>query len=268
MLLIVLGIVGLLATTFFFYLPSYTRQLLMDFFTGTLREASSGVTPKFPWETPQAGTKVNMKAEIIVTSGGIFVASGDKMIDEKIFANIKPRIYEGKGTVPLHGAWAFTLRPRPGHIETMIRMTPQGAAIMAMADVDIAISDYLATKDPEKALHEKKKINDTVLAPIFGGLDDIASSPFENTWGVIISNPRLFDLTLSKRSQEAAEELFASRKFKEAVGEFKSVLGPDGDVNKAVDDLLLNLGKIKKNIFKVEDIDHITKSITSAIFKK
>ncbi len=240
----------------------------MDFFSGSLREVGSGLSLKAPWETPQKGTQVNMKAEIIVTSGGIFVSSGNKVIDEKIFANIKPRVYEAKGAVPIHGAWAFTIRPRPGHIETLIRMTPQAAAIMAMADVDIAASDYLAKEDPEVSLHNKKDISQEVLAKVFGGMTDIASSPFEDEYGVIVSNPRLFDLSLGKKSQDAAEELFASRKFKEAVGEFKEVLGTDGDVNKAVDDLLLNLGKIKKNIFKVEDIDHITKSITSAIFKK
>lgn len=261
--LVVLGILGFVASFMVVYKPAFVAQLSMSALTGAVKEHHSGISFKVPWATMQ-GSDISMKSEVIVTSGGILVMDWEDFISQKVYERIAPRIYETADSV-LYGSWATAIRPQEGHLAQMMKKTPQVAALMAMAEVDLTVSDYLATQLTAKVLHEKKDIS-KIVATVFGGDADNASSEFEREYGVVVSNPQLFDLNYGKKSQDAAEDVFAAKKFKEGLEQIKSEMANDPE--KAVNALLMYLGKgVQKHIYNIEGLEGAVKSVAEAFVR-
>jgi len=256
--LIGVGLLGLLATLVVIYKPLYMAQLSLNPFGGETKEHHQGLSTKAPWAILQQ-PEINMQSEIIVTSGGILVMAWEKFISEKVYERISPRIYETADSV-LYGSWATAIRPRKGSLAQLILKTPQVVALMAMVEVDLVVSDYLATRPTTEVLHDKRAISNLV-AGVFGGNDEEATSPFEESYGVVVSNPRLFDLNLGERSREAAEKLFEAKKFREAMEDLASQIA---DSDKRSNAILLATGMAKKNIYNIEGLEGAVKSVAEA----
>lgn len=251
-------LVGLFGLTMLVYKSLNRAQLSMSAFGGATKEHHQGLSMKAPWYLLQK-PDINMQAEIIITSGGLLVMSWEKFMTERVYEKIAPRIYETKDSI-LYGSWATAIRPRREGLVNFVLKTPQVAALMVMAEVDLEISDYLATKLTKTVLHKKRDISNQV-ADIFGGSDEEATSSTEESYGIIISNPRLFDLNLGERSQEAAEKLFEAKKFGEAMKELeKQMTDPDKRANA----ILIATGMAKKNIFNIEGLDTALVGIAEA----
>lgn len=261
LVLVVVGLLGLFATLLVIYKPLYTAQLSLNPFGGSTKEHHQGLSLKWPWATLQQ-PEISMRSEIIVTSGGILVMAWEKFLSEKVYERIAPRIYETKDSV-VFGSWAAAIRPRRGSLRELLLKTPQVAALMAMSEVDLAISDFLATQETSGergVLHRKREISE-LSAGVFGGNNEEVSSPFEEQYGVVVSNPRLFDLNLGKRSQDAAEKLFESKKFREAMEDLASQIA---DPEKRANAVLLATGVAKKNIYNIEGLEGGIKALAEA----
>lgn len=259
-LLITIGLLGFLATFVVVYKKLNTAQLSLNALTSKTREHHQGLSFKVPWATLQK-PEISMQSEIIITSGGILIMSWEQFVSQKLYEKIAPRIYETLDSI-IYGSWATAIRPRKGSLDLLIRKTPQTASIMVMAEVDIAVSDYLATRETTIVLHDKKAIS-TMLANVFGGDDEEAKSPIEDAYGIVVSNPRLFGLNLGKKSQDAAEDVFAAQKLSAALAEVKT--GAGNDAEKAVNAFLMYSGKgVQKHIYNVEGLQ----AIAEAFFRR
>jgi hypothetical protein len=264
-ILVAVGIIGLLATLVLVYKPLNVAQLSMSAISGATQEHHQGLSYKAPWATLQK-PEINMQAKIIITSGGILLMSWDKFISEKVYEKISPRVYEAKGQIPMYGSWATAIRPLKGYLNNFVLKTPQVGALMTMSGIDIVISDYIATREVQDVLHNKKAISD-LLAKTFEG--ENTSTAFEKSYGIMVFDPKLFDLNLGKKSQDASEKLFESQKFREAVVDMKTAQ-PDAD--KATNAVLIATGMAKKNVFQVEGLEGaligMAKSIADAFIAK
>lgn len=256
----ILGLICLFLGFQFVYNPLNMAQLSMNVFHGeTTHEHHQGLTWKWLWFKLQ-GVQIKMNATIIITSGGILMMDWDKFITEKVYEKIAPRIYETKDTV-LYGSWATAIRPARGFLFNFLLKTPQVGALMTMSKIDLEISDYLTTLRAEEALGQKKYISDTIIGGLFGGDDEKVSSEIEETYGIIISNPQLFDLNYGKKSQDAAEKLFEAKKFNESMVLLeKQIADPDKRANA----IFIANGLIKKNVYDVEGLALATKNIADA----
>lgn len=258
--IIIAGLVGLLLSTILVYKRLNLAQLSMNVFGGGIIEHHQGLSIKPPWFTLQQ-PEITMNAEIVVTSGGIQLVSWESFMAGKMYEKIATRAYETMDSV-VFGAWATAIRPRRGGLEQFVKKTPGTAAIMVMAEIDIALSDRIANMETENVLSNKKALGELV-ARVFGGNDEEADSPVEHVYGVIVSNPKLFDLDLGKRSQDAKEKLFEAKKFRQAIGEMMTD-GGITDPEKAADVVLTATGVAKKQIFQVEGLEGALKSVAGA----
>jgi hypothetical protein len=253
---IVLGLIGLFVSFSVVYNPLYISQLSMNIFTRKVREHGSGISLKWFWCSLQ-GKPIDMRSTIIITSGGILMMDWDKFITEKVYEKIAPRIYETKDSI-LYGLWAAAIRPQKGKLINFLLKTPQVGALMSMSEVDLTISDYVATRDTEEVLHDKKNIS-KIVADVFGGEGTITL--FEENYGIIISDPKLFNLDLGKKSQDAAERLFEVKKFRESMEDLKHEIA---DPDKRANAILIANGMIKKNVYDIEGLIPATKNIADA----
>jgi len=260
-LLISIGLIGLLSTTFLVYKPLNMAQLSMSYISGVTEEHHQGLSFKAPWYTLQK-PEINMQASIIVTSGGILVMSWEKFFSEKVYEKIAPRMYETKDSI-LFGSWATAIRPRKGKLNNLILKTPQVGALMTMSEIDLTISDYLAIHDTTEVLHQKKVISD-IVANLFGGKDEEAHSEIGESYGIVISNPKLFDLSLGKKSQDATEKLFVTKKFRESMEYLKDEIS---DSDKRANAIFVATEVVNKNIVNIEGIDTAISSIANAFFR-
>jgi hypothetical protein len=121
---------------------------------------------------------------------------------------------------------------------------------MTMSEIDITISDYLAKQETKNVLSQKKEVS-KLLAKIFGGSNDKISSKHERHYGLIVTNPKLFDLNYGEKSQEAAEKLFVVKKFNESLEVLKQSIT---DEKSLVDAAYIATGMIKKSIS--ENLNH------------
>ena len=201
--LFILGTIGLFFSLNLVYNPLNVSKLSMNPFTKKVTEHGPGLSWKWFWCSIQGGP-IDMRSSIIVTSGGVMIMEWDKFIKEKVFEQIAPKKYETKDSL-LYGTWATAIRPRKGKLLEFVLKTPQVGALMTMSEVDLTISDYLATRKTEEVLSKKKVVSDK-LAIIFGG--EKSTSPLEDSYGIDINNPKLFDLNLGEKSQKAAENRF------------------------------------------------------------
>lgn len=256
-ILIILGAMGLFVSFNVTYNPLYTEQISMNTLWGSkTQEHSSGYSWKWFWYKIQ-GKPIDMRSSIIITSGGILMMDWDKFTNEKVYEKITPRIYETKDSV-VQGSWATAIRPLKGNLPNFLLKTPQVGALMVMAKIDLTISDNLASRPTEEVLGDKKNISQLV-SQIFGGEEVI--SPYEKSYGILVSDPQLFDLNLGKRSQEAAEKLFESKKFREAMEDMATQIE---DPDKRTNAILIANGMIKKNVYDIEGLSSAAGSIANA----
>lgn len=263
LLFVILGIIGLFVSFNIVYYPLYICQLSMNVFTKKVKEHSKGLSWKWFWCKLQ-GKPIDMRATIIITSGGILMMDWDKFIAEKVYEKIAPRIYETSDSV-LYGSWAASIRPQEGQLANLLLKTPQVGALMSMSKVDLTISDYLAKRSTEEVLGDKKNIS-KIVSDVFQGENII--SPIEKSNGIIISDPRLFDLNYGKRSQDAAEKLLEVKKFRKAMEDLKEEIA---DPDKRSNAIFIANGLITKKIYDIEGLTTATKNIAdafSAIFTK
>jgi len=256
---IILGILGVIALFIGFditYNELYTSSLSMDVFSKKVREHGPGYSWKMFWWKLQ-GKQIDMRSTIIITSGGILMMDWDKFITEKVYEKIAPRIYETKDSI-LYGSWAAAIRPQKGKLVNFLLKTPQVGALISMSEVDLTISDYVATRKTEEVLHDKKNIS-KMVADVFEGENIITT--FESNYGIIISDPKLFDLNLGKKSQDAAERLFESKKFRESMEDLKNEIA---DPDKRTNAILIANGLIKKNVYDIESLGIATKNIADS----
>ena len=100
-------------------------------------------------------------------------------------------------------------------------------------------------------------------AEVFEG--ESAISPFEKKYGISVGDPRLFDLGLGKKSQDAAENVFVGQKLKEALEHLEeSGIDPKDRLNA----ILAATGVAKKNIFDAEGLPTALSKLAEAFFKK
>jgi hypothetical protein len=194
-----------------------------------------------------------MTAEIIVTSGGVMVMTWQQFISQKQYENIAKRAYETEDSV-LYGNWATAIRAKRGGLEKFIGKTPQTAALMVFAEIDLDMSDFLADKKTEDILKRKREVGEYV-AGVF------ERNRIGDEYGIEILPPKLFDLDLGQKSRDAAENVFVARKFTEAVKEMKKVI-KDGE--KAGNTVLVATGVAKKTIFEVQGLEGALKSAAGA----
>jgi len=249
-ILIVLGLVSLILGIMMVSKPMNKAQLSMNPFGGKTKEHHQGFSLKKSIFSSLQGTEIDMTGNIIITSGGILAMNWDDFIKNKVYAEIPTRAYETKSKTPVYGSWAAAFKPLKGYLDNFITKTPQVAAIMAMADIDIYISDLIAREEIENVIGKKLVISQKLAKDIFGGEDKL--SPFEKSYGVDMFNPRLFDLNLGKRSLEATEKLFESKKFKESV----SNMMKDNKMTEeqAINATLAATGMAKKTLFGLEGV--------------
>ena len=263
LIFIVIGAIGLFIGFNIVNNPINVAQISMNIFTKEVKEHYQGISWKWFWCTLQ-GKPIDMRASIIITSGGILVMDWDKFITEKVYEKISPRIYETKDSV-LYGSWAAAIRPQKGELVNYLLKTPQVGALIAMSEIDLTISDHVAKRMTEEVLHDKKNISQTVSNVFMG---ENTMSPLEKSYGIIVSDPKLFDLNLGKKSQDAAEKLFEAKKFREAMEDLKVEIA---DPDKRSNAIFIANGLIKKNVYDVEGLALATKNIADAfasIFKK
>ena len=257
-ILILVGLVGLLATLFIVYNPLNKAWLSMSVFNGdNIKEHHHGLSWKWPWFLLQ-GLEIDMRASIIITSGGILVMPWDKFISEGMYKKIEPQIYETKDGV-LYGSWATAISPLAGGLRTFFKKTPQVGALMTLAKINLFVSDLLAKKDTETALGEKGEISKE-LAGLF--LGEHRTSDHEESYGIDISDPMLFDLNYGKRMQDAAEKRFEAKEFRKAMEDMMAKVQTDPD--KASDSVLIATGMAKKNIFHVQGLEAALKGMAEA----
>lgn len=256
--LIIIGSLCLLVSLNLVYKKMYTAQLSLNPLTKKITEHGQGLT--FKWFfCPLQKPEINMQASIIITSGGILLMDWDKFMSEKVYERIAPRIYETKDSV-LYGSWATAIRPAKGLLEKFILKTPQVGALMTMSEIDLTVSDALAKRLTEDVLGDKKAIS-KMIGEIFGGDDEKVDSNLEKSYGIIVSNPKLFDLNFGKKSQDAAEKLFEAKKFREAMENLK---GEIADPDKRSNAIFIANGLVKKNIINIEGLEGATKNIADA----
>ena len=256
--LIIVGLLGLLISLNLVYKKMYTAQLSLNPVTKKIKEHGHGLTWKW-FFCPLQKPEINMRASIIITSGGILLMSWDKFMSEKVYEKITSKIYETQDSV-LYGSWATAIRPAKGLLKKFILKTPQVGALMTMSEIDITVSDALAKRLTGDVLGDKRAISE-MIGKIFGGNDEKADSNHEKTYGIIVSRPRLFDLSFGKKSQDAAEKLFEAKKFREAMEDLK---GEITDPDKRSDAIFIANGMVKKNIINIEGLEGATKNIADA----
>lgn len=267
---ITLGLIGLSLGFILVYNPLNMAQLSMNIFGNIFggekiktKEHHQGFSLKWPWFKLQ-GKPIDMRSTIIITSGGILMMDWDKFISEKVYEKIAPRIYETSDSV-LYGSWAAAIRPLKGELFNFMLKTPQVGALISMAKVDLTISDHVATKNTEEVLHNKKQIS-KIISKVFKGENII--SEMEKSYGIMISDPELFDLNLGKKSQDAAERRFESRKFRESMEDLETQIA---DPDKRSNAIFIANGLVKKNIINIEGLENATKNIAdsfASIFTK
>lgn len=243
------------------YTPINTAQLSMNIFDGTeIDEHHQGLSWKWFWFKLE-GSKINLQSTIIVTSSGILVMEWSEFLSKRMHEKIAPKIYEVKDSI-LYGSWAAVISPLRGELYNFVLKTPQVGALVVMAEIDLVISDYLATKNASEVLHDKKQIS-KLMADLFGEGNSV--SPMEKTYGIKVSNPRLFDLNLGKKSQGATERLWETKKFLESMKELEEEIT---DPNKRSNAVLLANGLIQKSIHEIDGLKDISEAISSAFIKK
>lgn len=246
--LIILGILGLILSFSLVNKKLYAAQLSLNQFNGKTKEHRAGLSWKWFWSKLQA-PEVDMRASIIITSGGILLMSWEEFMQKELYKKIAPRIYETNDSI-LYGSWATAIRCAPGFVQTFLLQTPQVGALMTMSEIDLTISDYLAKQGTEEVLSQKKKVS-RLLAKTFGGVNDDISSDHERHYGLIVTNPKLFDLNYGEKSQEAAEKLFVVKKFNDSLKELKDSIT---DEKSRTDAAYIATGMVKKSIN--ENLNH------------
>lgn len=252
---IVLGTIGAFILFQLVSMSLYTARLSMNPFNEKTKEHHAGFSWKWFWCKFQGGL-IDMRSTIIVTSGGLLVMDWEKFINEEIHKKISPKIYETKDSV-LYGSWAAPIRPARGYLRNFLFKTPTVGALMTMSQIDLQLSDYLAKKETEDALGEKRNIS-IMIGNFFGGNDDAVSSEHEENYGIVVGNPQLFDLNFGKKSQDAAEKLFEAKKFRESMEALSSEIS---DPEKRANAIFIANGLIKKNIFNLEGMEATGRSI-------
>lgn len=267
---IIIGLIGLFFSFHLVYNELYTAQLSMSIFRFSpeeeTKEHHSGLSWKWLWFKLQQPI-INMKASIIITSGGILLMDWEKFISQEIYKKIPTRIYETEDGI-LYGSWATAIRPAKGFLNRFILKTPQVGALMTMSLIDLKISDNLAKTKTGDALKKKEEISD-FISKIFGGNEEEADSSHEKTYGLIVSNPQLFDLNLGEKSQAAAEKLFEVTKFQKSMEVLKEEIS---DPEKRANAIFIANSLVKKKIWNIEGLENATANIAqafaSAFFKK
>ena len=235
--LIVIGVIGLLASLVFVYKKLNMAQLSMSALSGNTKEHRQGLSGKLPWWNLQA-PEIDMRASVILTSGGVHVMPWETFLAEKA-QSIKPRAYETSDGV-LFGTWATALTPLEGFLANMVKRTPGAGALMTLAKIELAMSQMVFGMTTETALKSKQEIGN-VVAMVFGGED--VTSPHE----------------------AAAEKRIEAREFRKAV---QDMVSAQTDPDKAANNVLIATGMAKKNVFQVEGLEETLKGIAEAFFRR
>lgn len=256
-LLIGSGAAGLLAQEIIVYKDLNKAQISMSAFDGDeTREHHHGITFKPPWWRLQ-GSEIDMRTSVILTSGGIHIMSWEEFLENKI-SEIKPRPYETSDGV-LFGTWATAVMPLRDYLKNMLRRTPGAGALMTLAKIELEMSKAVHDLTTDQALAQKAAIGEKVAA-VFGGENII--SPHEKSYGLNVLDPELFDLNYGKISEDAAQKRIVAREFRKSVEDMLSAVGNDPD--KALSAVEVATGVAKRNIFQLEGLPAIVKSITEA----
>jgi len=260
---IVSGLICLFLGFSFAKNPLYTRQLSMNVFNRNMtKEHGAGFSWKWLWYELQ-GKPMDMRATIIITSGGIIVGKDwEEFQNKDSYNKITPRIYETEDGI-LSGKWAVPIRPAEDYLKILLLKTVPVAAIMTMGRVEARLSDKLAKMKTGDVLADKQAIGKYV-GKIFGGNDERISSPHERRYGVVVGNPELIDLSYGEKSQAAQEKLFETKKFLESLDLIKDKFDNDQERSEAIS---IANGITKKQIIKFDGIEGSVKSLADAFVK-
>lgn len=226
------------------------------------KEHGAGFSWKWLWYELQ-GKLMDMRATVIITSGGIIVGKDwEEFQNKDSYNKITHRVYETEDGI-LYGKWVVPIRPAEGYLKTLLLKTVPAAAIMTMGRIEAILSDKLAKMKTKDVLANKLAIGEDV-GEIFGGDDEIISSPFEKLYGIIVGNPQLIDLSYGEKSQAAQEKLYEAEKFLESLELIKDKF--DNDVERSEAISIAN-GITKKQIIKFDGIEGSVKSLADAFVK-
>lgn len=226
------------------------------------KEHGSGFSWKWLWYELQ-GKPMDMRATVIITSGGIIVGKDwEEFQNKDFYSKITPRVYETKDGI-LYGKWAVPIRPAEGYLKILLLKTVPAAAIMTIGRIEAKLSDKLAKMKTKDVLADKQAISDYV-GELFGGDDEKASSDHEKLYGVVVGNPQLIDLSYGEKSQAAQEKLFETEKFLESLDLIKDKFDNDQERSEAIS---IANGITKKQIIKFDGIEGSVKSLADAFVK-
>jgi len=170
------GAMALSLNPFFIFVPPQTSVVLENSLNGTLREVSSGVVVKYPWESAPSSNWLNLRT-MSTDIGGRFVSQNGPVVD-------------------LKGELRFQVLP--GHGERVVKHT-QGAFVTGIRQVCASfLSDFVSKRtardvreqssELEKQLRVHLSAGPDSLKPVFGvepTLVSITEVKFDDAYQVI-----------------------------------------------------------------------------------
>src|SRR3989344_7203786 len=242
-ILIIVTIIIMMVGLFFWFClvqkKMFLAQLGMNFFSGKTQEFHPGLTFKVPWVTLQK-PEIRMNATVLVTSGGRIIVGGSMNFLK--LDDIPPTKYETVDGV-LFGYWAVEFSPLKKNLYNFLQKTPMVAARMLAVEMDEKLSKKLILMENEEAI---KKIEDisNQMRDLF---DPNGATQFEIDNGIDCKQPKLFQLNLGEKSQDAKEGVYVAKQFN------KQLKALDKEIDNEKANLILTAtGKAKKQIFTVE----------------
>ncbi len=237
---------GLVLKFFLVSVPEVTGLILLNQFTGELRPVGSGLRLKLPWETYREENFFSLK--LVTKKFSETYAAGDgPMMEVKA---------------------SYQYNPDERRLDKYIAVD-ETTIEQGFTDVFSGIlSEIIGAKEAESVRKDLQKIQEEVIKKLDASALTTATSfkeKLENQYGV---NWRLFaiaDIDFAKDYQEARSGKARMEKIGETIAVIKKA-APLLDDKEAVNTVLVEQGKAKKNIFEVEGLSDAIRDATVKIF--
>jgi len=231
-------------------IPEVTGLVVLNFFTGNLRGIGPGLHFKFPWEIVR---KENFFSLELVTRG----------VEETYAAADGPQ---------MKVRWSIQYRPDGRNLTQYITVDKTTIERGFSDVISSALSSVIGGKQAEEARTQIKEIEKTVLEALeveqmkSHGANTSAKGKLEEEYGINFVLFKIADIDFSDDYQQAR----AGKARMQAIIDAASKIAVDKDgkpTKDAMNAVLVEQGRAKKNIFEVENLSDAASAVVRA-FKK